>query len=676
MSKRVVPNQWRLTSARRFIDSVPEGATSTLYAWVGDHSGTNAVPDVVDSVLETVVVPYREMILGKQVVRNNTKLMIRRSPYVANVVYTPYDDADPSLYTKSFYVSVKDDLSHYVFKCLGNAGGAPSTVSPNYADIVDSDSAYFTSDGYQWKYMYSVDDTTVVRFGTDDYFPLIESPTVSSIAVDGAIDVVKVESPGRGYDNYLRGTFGPSDVRVSGNTLVYALSSNVTASGTNGYYSNCVLTITGGTGSGQYAEVTRYVSNSSGKFAVIGRELPVPPTNGSEWEITPMVRIVGSGRQTSNAYARAIVDPAGNVVSRIEVLDRGSGYDEYTAATVEANTVVGVETRAVARVINSPPGGHGFDQASELWASHVMVSVVISGGESNTIPVSGSFKKIGLIADPTFANVEVTLTGGSGQFAEGESVLTVSDTVRVPGTFMVNSVSGTITGDSQSALDECFRYDGATAYAVSGTERAVIRISDVSGPSSASFSGYDAPSEWSASNVTLYAASVSILATSRSVTSNTTFVGDVRAPFSPATDLDVIGSRSRAWGRLSDVRISGAERSFSTFVQLSRLVGTTSGTFVENETVYQGANLTVATATATFHSAAANGTVFVSNVVGTLADGPATVFGATSGATVTYNDKYAGEVAFGSGTILYVENIAPINRGPLQTETLNFLMEF
>ena len=45
-----------------------------------------------------------------------------------------------------------------------NNQGANSTVSPNFAEVDSNDEVYQTSDGYIWKYMYSVDTANNTKF--------------------------------------------------------------------------------------------------------------------------------------------------------------------------------------------------------------------------------------------------------------------------------------------------------------------------------------------------------------------------------------------------------------------------------------------------------------------------------------------------------------------------------
>lgn len=656
---KIVTNQLSLSSVRRFVEAVTSGE-DRVYAWIGDQTSSNTSPDVTGSVFDTSVGSYRSMITGARVSPNLITPVIREVQYQSNVVYAQYDDQDPALSTKDFYVVV-DDTD--VFKCLYNAGGSPSTVAPNLSDVDDTDQAYFTSDGYQWRYMYSFSPTS--NNTISGFVPVSTDANVRSLAVAGAIDVINVDDEGLGYDNYLSGTFTANDLRINGNTLVYALST-ASSSGSNGFYSNCYLTITGGSGSGQFREITTFVSNSSGRFVVLDSEFVVPPTNGSDWDINPIVRIKGSGKQTSNAFARAIVDPVGNVVSRVDVLSRGSGYD-YASATVEANSIVGVETSASVRVINSPPGGHGYDAESELYSTRVLMSLAFSN--SSLFPAGGSFKRIGLLENPLFSNTVVGFSSISGQMTPEETAYVVR-TRRLPGVVTVSSSSNAVTGDADATFSDSLR-PGDYVYLSSSTDQQVALVASVTNSSHLVLSSN---SQWSSSNAALYLAELGTsMVVGETLTSNTTRVESLSGDL--LTGDVVVGSTSGVRGVVATTSRGGVTKNTSTFVQLTKLTGNVvSGTFQSNEVVYQGPSASNASATALLHTTS-NGFVYVSNVVGVI-NTSASLFGSNSGAILNMTDKYDPEVEFGSGRILFVENINKVQRTSGQSELLKFLLEF
>lgn len=458
-SKKLVTINHRLHVARQILESVSEPANTAYYVFFGNHldyANNDVIPQPVDSVNEIVDV-YNNMIFGKRLTSNDLKLMIPRNNYTSNKVYDMYDDMDGaanvSLFNSNYYAVVNAEAYYHVFKCLENNNGSNSTVQPEFSEIDAADEVYQTSDGYVWKYMYSVDSSTVAKFATTEYFPVVPNTTVQNSAVEGVINVIKVENSGRGYDNYCNGSFRSDDLRVDGNTLVYSINSSLSANTTNSYYNGCYLYITSGIGVGQYAKVISYSVNSTVKSVLLDAPFPVPPKVGSKFEITPGVKIVGDGEQSTNAVARAIINTAGNSIHRIEMLSLGSGY-KIAIANVVANPIVGVSNTAILRPIYSPPGGHGSDPAAELGATRLGFSTKFSNSDVG-IPLTNDYRTIGILKDPVFANVTFEYDSGTGTFLPDEKVFRVAG-IKISNTISVNSTTAIITdanADFENQLD-------------------------------------------------------------------------------------------------------------------------------------------------------------------------------------------------------------------------------
>lgn len=448
--KKLVSKNHRLHSARQLIESINEPANTAYYVFFGNHleyANTSEIPQPVDSVSETVIDVYRNMIYGKRISENDVKLMIPRNNYTSNKVYDMYDDtvgeSNVALFSSNYYAVVNADAYYHVFKCLDNNRGTNSTVQPEFAEIDVSDEVYQTSDGYVWKYMYSVDNATVAKFATTDYFPVVANTLVSNAAKEGIINVIKVETAGRGYDNYCNGTFRADDLRLNGNSLVYSINASLTANTANDYYNGCYLYISAGTGVGQYSKITSYVVNSTVKSIVLDNTLETPPQSDSTFEIFPGVKITGDGTQSVNAVARAIVNTAGNTIQRIEMLNLGSGY-KYAVAEVVANPVVGVTANAVLRPIYSPPNGHGYDAAAELGATRVGFTAKFANTDVG-LPLTNEYRTLGILKDPLFSNVTINYTSATGTFTPDEHVYKVESGVMINDNATINTTSAIVT---------------------------------------------------------------------------------------------------------------------------------------------------------------------------------------------------------------------------------------
>jgi hypothetical protein len=145
----------------------------------------------------------------------------------------------------------------------------------------------------------------------------------------------------------------------------------------------------------------------------------------------------------------------------------------------------------------------------------------------------------------------------------------------------------------------------------------------------------------------------------------------------------IIGEQSGAYANISNITISDISKGFNTFIQLGKFTGNViSGTFIENEVIYQ---TNTSTATGTLYSTiniASNGVIlYVSNTTGNFQFGNVgpvsyTVIGSSSNTIAYVSNSYSGELVFGSGEILYINNIEAIERSNTQKETFKIIFEF
>jgi hypothetical protein len=127
--------------------------------------------------------------------------VIPRYNWVSGQSYSEYDDQDELLTTKQFYVYTQDDLS--VYKCI-KAGSGASIVRPS---VVSSGMGAVLSDGYQWKYMFTLSGGAIGTFTASTFIPVKTLATddtsyqwdVQQAAIPGAIYRIKITDGGAGY---------------------------------------------------------------------------------------------------------------------------------------------------------------------------------------------------------------------------------------------------------------------------------------------------------------------------------------------------------------------------------------------------------------------------------------------------------------------------------------------
>lgn len=180
---------------------------------------------------------------------------------VENTAYTMFDDRDQQILDKNFFVVV-DELGHkYVYKCLYNNNCANSTIKPLFNDVTYdqnyfevSDNYYQTTDGYVWKYMYSITSTDFAKFSTEKYIPVIANTVNEQNSQDGSIDVIKVDFTGKFYNNYVNGRLTAEDIWIQGERNWFRFPSG--SSTVEGFYANTMMHVTTGTCAGEYKKVT------------------------------------------------------------------------------------------------------------------------------------------------------------------------------------------------------------------------------------------------------------------------------------------------------------------------------------------------------------------------------------------------------------------------------------
>jgi hypothetical protein len=249
------------------------------------------------------------------------------------------------LYSKNFYVRNTYDQ---VFVCLFNNFGAASTVMPalSIGGNLPSDQFLLTSDGYKWKYLYTIPAGLKQSFFTSDWMPVINETQVTLAATDGRLDIIKINNGGRAYNNGAA-SFSAPIINVIGDGTGANLTAQVDANGTitninfiNPGIDYTVATITVNPGAnGVNANLTAVIGPAGGWGSNAGLELGATTVmfsidlNGTETGTIPTTDALGAFfnyRQLS-----LIADP---VLANNAVVAGGLNYDMTTIINVSANT--------------------------------------------------------------------------------------------------------------------------------------------------------------------------------------------------------------------------------------------------------------------------------------------------------------------------------------------------
>src|SRR5210317_1774149 len=219
----IVTNKFRIHNAEQFSESFSEASTNIYYLGIGrpqafgtltrgDSRTTNEGSDAspltpVDSVQDEFYY-FDDLLAAKRVTTSDVSYVIPRRNWTTGTVYDYYrhdygnritgttttqtsDSGASVLFDATFYVM---SSAFNVYKCLDNNSGANSTVEPTGT----STSILTTADGYKWKYMYTLSATEQANFLSTDFMAVSTDSTVSSAAVNGAINIVKIKTAGSG----------------------------------------------------------------------------------------------------------------------------------------------------------------------------------------------------------------------------------------------------------------------------------------------------------------------------------------------------------------------------------------------------------------------------------------------------------------------------------------------
>lgn len=261
---------------------------------------------------------YDNILYGKKITNNDIKALIPRNTWTNNTLYAEYNKDDSDLYSKQFFVYNSASSIKSVFKVI-QAGSGNSVVAP----AIISTSPFKTSDGYVWKYMYTVSDSDMNKFGSNTYIPVTPNNVVTSAAIPGGIDAIKVTSAGAGWV-----TFNTGILQSVINSTAVIISSN--ASSNNGFYVNSSIYFKSGLGSSQIRDVTTY--DGASKQLTLSEPLDIK-TNISLANVTGAFAI--NDTLTQNLVALSISSQSGYIQPGDTITQSNTGA---TATVVTANS--------------------------------------------------------------------------------------------------------------------------------------------------------------------------------------------------------------------------------------------------------------------------------------------------------------------------------------------------
>ena len=243
----IITDQFRILNAETFVESfVGVGSTgnNNFYTFLahpnpqytdvvnyGKTKWNTDIPDPRDSFQQESLY-WDSMLFLKKVQENDVTRVIPRIDWQSGTTYDMYrntysgDNLTPvssstTLYGSNYYVM---NSEYRVYLCINNGANPNSTGEKSIYEpkFVDDAPRAAGTDGYVWKYLYTISPADVVKFATSKYLPLPkkwgDSSTLSvkNAAVVGEIQTIIIKNYGSGYEINSNSTNTISNVPIEG----------------------------------------------------------------------------------------------------------------------------------------------------------------------------------------------------------------------------------------------------------------------------------------------------------------------------------------------------------------------------------------------------------------------------------------------------------------------------
>ena len=499
----LVTNKFRIHNAKQFVEAFDEvsftsgGAVTdssgllntNVYLFIGKPtawSDDNTPPAPTDAVANTHYENWRDMIAAKKITSSDVSHCVPRKNWTNNTSYFSYTHNAATLFSQDFYVMTDN---YNVYKCLSNtetdsagAVATTSTVKPTGTGT----SIISTSDGYKWKFMYQISAADALKFVTPNYIPVdtvrrsngylantydnspgqnqydVEVATAAS--GNGAVEVVHMTSRGLAYlgeTGTLTGSPSTTVATISGAGLgLHALAVDDCVVNSDIYF-------TSGTSSGMGGTITDY--NATTKVVTFSA-VASAPSSGDSYAIGPKVVISGDGQA---ANVRATINTSG-AINAVTVVAGGNNYSNAVITVIANGSQANSYNPTVASLtpIVGPAGGHGSDAVKELGGYYVLTNARLEYSESNNFTTNNDFRKVGLLAQPKYAN---------GDFATASVVDQATTVVLTSWNSTTFAADELVTGATS----------GCTGRVVDFTGNNTLRLSDIIPAGNSVVAGYN-----------------------------------------------------------------------------------------------------------------------------------------------------------------------------------------
>lgn len=291
----------------------------------------------------------RDILTAKLVKPSDVSYVVRRIDWVSGTVYDDYDDAYDTttgfgfgpaysgatrLEDSNFYVLTSQ---YNVYKCISNNQNTPSTVMPTGT----TPDVFETSDGYHWKFMYTIPVSLRNRFLSSQYMP-VSNALKANFYSAGEINNISIEDGGGGYDpatttavvtgdGYQEtNPYAIQEIQITDGGDTFSTIPNIVISEPFSDY--IVFSANVNVDVGTYIKHTNPATLEDNYYYVVsGTQLGTNgPTHTSGTVTNGSAQLKFAGQR-----ARASAALSGDAIGSVTLDDAGFGYEEQPTATAD-----------------------------------------------------------------------------------------------------------------------------------------------------------------------------------------------------------------------------------------------------------------------------------------------------------------------------------------------------
>lgn len=451
----IVTSNFRVLNANNFKQDV---SNNSVYVSIGKSDVWSlTTSDVTDTTpftpgdhLDDLGEARANLIAMKKVAASDVSHVLPRYTWTSGNSYVAWDSDDSSIFDKAFYIVTSE---FKVYKCI-KAGGGASSIQPTQT-LTDPQTE---SDGYVWKYMYTISVADAEKFLTNSYMP-VKNVSLSAEAVVAATTSSSTTVTLTASNLEITAGMTVSGTNISGTPTVSAINGNVlTLSTTQSLTAADILTFAFASDSDAESSLTeadyaQYLNQKASRDSSTagGIERIDDIVGGTGYTSAPTVTITGDG---SGAAATATV--TNNVVTAITITNKGAGYT-YADLVISG----GGGSDATARAVLAPKQGHGVNPRDELGGFFMSLNVLLDGTGGGDITVGNDFRQIMVLKNPKVYNA----TPLAGNVASADTLKALSALDFTSGVTVTNfTVDELLVGQTSGAQAYVVEIDSANGY--------------------------------------------------------------------------------------------------------------------------------------------------------------------------------------------------------------------